>query len=75
MAFRVPPELKNEIQGIADSEARSISQVCELLLSEAVKTASLAFGKMSDLRLQSAQNREQVARCNAIFAANCSGPG
>jgi hypothetical protein len=34
LAFRVSPDLKNEIQGIADSEARSISQVCELLLSE-----------------------------------------
>lgn len=31
------PDLKNEIQGIANSEARSISQVCELLLSEGVR--------------------------------------
>ena len=38
LAFRVAPDLKNEIQGIADSEARSISQVCELLLSEGVQT-------------------------------------
>lgn len=38
LAFRVSPDLKNEIQGIADSEARSISQVCELLLSEGVQT-------------------------------------
>lgn len=37
LAFRVSPELKNEIQEIADSEARSISQVCELLLSEGVQ--------------------------------------
>ncbi|MGA6987635.1 MAG: hypothetical protein WBZ01_16385 [Terriglobales bacterium] len=37
MAFRVSPDLKNEIQGIANSEARSISQVCELLLSEGVQ--------------------------------------
>jgi hypothetical protein len=29
--------LKNAIQGIANSEARSISQVCELLLSEGVQ--------------------------------------
>ena len=34
LAFRVSPDLKNEIQVIADSEASSISQVCELLLSE-----------------------------------------
>jgi len=37
LAFRIPPELKNEIQKIADSEARSISQVCELLLAEGVE--------------------------------------
>jgi hypothetical protein len=36
LAFRVSPDLKNEIQGIANSEARSISQVCELLLSEGI---------------------------------------
>ncbi len=37
LAFRVSPDLKNEIQGIANSEARSISKVCELLLSEGVQ--------------------------------------
>jgi hypothetical protein len=36
LAFRVSPELKKEIQEIAASEARSISQVCEFLLSEGV---------------------------------------
>jgi hypothetical protein len=36
-AFRVSADLKNEIQGIARGEARSISQVCELLLSEGVQ--------------------------------------
>jgi hypothetical protein len=36
LAFRVSPTLKSEIQEIADSEARSISQICELLLTEAV---------------------------------------
>jgi hypothetical protein len=37
LAFRVSPDLKNEIQAIAENEARSISQVCELLLSEGVQ--------------------------------------
>jgi hypothetical protein len=37
LAFRVSPDLKNEIQAIATSEARSVSQVCELLLSEGVQ--------------------------------------
>jgi hypothetical protein len=37
LAFRVSPDLKTEIQEIANSEARSISQICELLLSEGVQ--------------------------------------
>jgi len=37
LAFRVSPELKNEIQEIAASEARSISQICELFLAEGVE--------------------------------------
>jgi hypothetical protein len=32
LAFRVPAELKRELQQIADREARSISQICEILL-------------------------------------------
>jgi len=37
LAFRVSPTLKDEIQEIAASEARSISQICELLLVEGVE--------------------------------------
>ena len=37
LAFRVSPNLKEGIHEIAKSEARSISQVCELLLSEGVQ--------------------------------------
>ena len=37
LAFRVSPTLKDEIQEIASSEARSISQICELLLVEGVE--------------------------------------
>ncbi len=37
LAFRVSPTLKNDIQEIAGSEARSISQICELLLVEGVE--------------------------------------
>ena len=36
LAFRVSPDLKKEIQEIAATEARSMSQICELLLSEGV---------------------------------------
>ena len=37
LAFRVPPSLREEIHEIAVNEARSISQVCELLLAEGVE--------------------------------------
>ena len=37
LAFRVSPGLKNDIQEIAKNEARSISQICELLLLESVE--------------------------------------
>ena len=45
LAFRVSPDLKSEIQGIANGEARSISQVCELFLFEAVETHKREGGK------------------------------
>ena len=32
LAFRIPGELKQDLQHIADREARSISQICEILL-------------------------------------------
>jgi hypothetical protein len=45
LAFRVSPALKDEIQQIAANEARSISQICELLLSEAVDAYKKEGGK------------------------------
>ncbi len=32
LAFRIPADLKVELQRMADREARSISQICEILL-------------------------------------------
>ena len=32
LAFRIPAELKQCLQQIADREARSMSQICEILL-------------------------------------------
>ena len=37
IAFRVAPELKRELQRIADDEQRALSQVCEMLLYEGVE--------------------------------------
>jgi hypothetical protein len=35
--FRINPDLKHEIEEIADEEQRSISQICELFLKGAVE--------------------------------------
>ena len=32
LAFRIPTELKQELQRISDKEARSLSQICEAFL-------------------------------------------
>ena len=36
LAFRVNPELKRDIQRMADEEQRNISQICEMLLYEGI---------------------------------------
>jgi hypothetical protein len=37
LAFRINPDLKQQIEAIADEELRSISQICELFLKGAVE--------------------------------------
>jgi hypothetical protein len=37
LVFRVNPELRHDIQQIADEEQRTITQVCEMLLGEGVE--------------------------------------
>ncbi len=39
IAFRVPPELKRELQKIAEDEQRALSQVCEMFLYECVESS------------------------------------
>jgi len=36
LGIRIDPELKKALEGIGDAEARSVSQVCELLLGRGV---------------------------------------
>lgn len=38
VGFRIPEALKKEIQRVADNEARTFSQVCEIFLTLALKT-------------------------------------
>ena len=37
LVFRVNPELRHDIQQIADEEQRTITQVCEMLLHEGIE--------------------------------------
>ena len=37
LAFRIPADLKKKLQRLAKDEARSLSQICELLLSIGVE--------------------------------------
>jgi len=37
LVFRVNPDLRRDIQQIADEEQRTITQVCEMLLHEGVE--------------------------------------
>ena len=37
LVFRVNPELRRDIQQIADEEQRTITQVCEMLLHEGIE--------------------------------------
>ena len=37
LVFRVDPELRRDVQRIADDEQRTITQVCEMLLYEGVE--------------------------------------
>jgi predicted DNA-binding protein len=46
LAFRIPAELKQELLQIADKEARSMSQICEIILrigAEQYKRKELDF--------------------------------
>ena len=36
LAFRIPSELKDQLQKIAEREARSVSQICHVFLKMAV---------------------------------------
>jgi hypothetical protein len=60
VAFRIPPELKKEIQEIADREARSISQICELLLADGVQ----AYKKEGAKFLQRLVATQQLGKKN-----------
>jgi predicted DNA-binding protein len=49
LAFRIPDELKKRLQHIANREARSISQICEILLTIGTE----AYSKEGSKYLQS----------------------
>ena len=56
LAFRIPADLKRELQQIADREARSISQICEILLRIGVEQ----YGKEGPRFLQRFLDRRKA---------------
>jgi hypothetical protein len=48
LAFRIPGELKKSLQQIANRESRSVSQICEILLTIGTE----AYGKEGSKYLQ-----------------------
>lgn len=55
LAFRIPDELKTNLQQIALREARSISQICEILLTIGTE----AYGKEGPRYLQAYLKRHK----------------
>lgn len=59
LAFRIPAELKKKLEGVARREARSISQVCEMLLRIGVEAYELDGPKYLQ-RLLSRQRKDSL---------------
>ena len=57
LAFRIPEELKRKLEQIANREARSISQICEILLT----IGTDAYGKEGAKYLQAYLKRPTKA--------------
>jgi hypothetical protein len=55
LSFRISVELKKSLQSIADREARSISQICEILLTIGTE----AYGREGAKYLQSFLKRNK----------------
>ena len=60
MAFRIPNELKKRLQEVAKGEARSLSQICEMLLQLGVEGYERDGSKYLQ-RLLSRHKRENLS--------------
>jgi len=54
IAFRIPDDLKNRLQEVAKREARSVSQICEIMLRLGVD----AYAKEGTKYIQRLLSRE-----------------
>jgi len=59
LAFRIPADLKGKLQGVARREARSISQICEILLRLGIEGYESEGSKYLQ-RLLSRQKKESL---------------
>lgn len=59
LAFRVSPELRRDIQQIADEEQRTITQICEMLLFEGVELYKKEGSKFVQRLIAKQRSRSQ----------------
>jgi len=57
LVFRVNPELRRDIQQIADEEQRTITQICEMLLREGVEAYKKEGAKLIQRLVAKQKNR------------------
>ena len=60
LSFRIPRRLKTELEKVALSEGRSLSQVCEAILAGGLETYKKAGSKYLQ-RFLSRQKKEEVS--------------
>jgi len=57
LVFRVNPDLKRELQKLADEEQRTVSQVCEMLLYEGLDVCKKVGPKFIQRLVAKQKNR------------------
>jgi hypothetical protein len=62
LAFRISPELKGQIEEIANSEQRSLSQICELFLRGGVEAYRKQRGQYLQDLLRKARLKKSEVR-------------
>lgn len=62
LVFRVSPELRRDIQQIADDEQRTITQICEMLLHDGVEAYKKEGSKFIQRLVTKQKSRAKESR-------------